>query len=90
MRAVAIFTCIRGEKYQSSDMIWGNPDDVALVQLTDQAESLIENCFADPDNALLNLWQVGCSTRIREMLIEKGLLPEIDEIVYRLLPNQAL
>ena len=66
-----------------------NPDHVALAELTERAEELVEAWFEDPDNISLSLGQIGYSKRIRKMLTEEGVFPEIDEIVYRLLPNQA-
>ena len=66
-----------------------NPDHVALAKLTNRAEELVKEWFADPDNASLNLGQIGYSKRIRTMLTEEGIFPEIDEVVYRLLPDQA-
>ena len=66
-----------------------NPDHVALAKLTERAEELVADWFADTKNASHNLGQVGYSTRIRKMLVEKGIFAAIDEIVHRILSGQA-
>ncbi len=66
-----------------------NADHVALAGLTEQAEELVATWFANADGATRNLGQVGLSNRIRKLLTEDGIFPEIDEIVKKLLPEQT-
>ena len=67
----------------------GNRHHVALARLTGRAEGLVEAWFASPQNAAPTLGQVGLSSRIRKLLVDEGVFPEIDRIVRKLLPNQC-
>jgi len=68
----------------------GNPRHQALAKLTEQAEAVTEKWLSEASPEVVRLGQVGLSSRIRALLSAKGIFEEINRIVRKILPNQAV
>ena len=67
----------------------GNPQHVALAELTAHAETLVEEYLAKPEAQADRRSQPYLSKRVRALLEREGVFTEIDCIARNLLPEQA-
>ena len=65
------------------------PDHIALVHLGKKAEKQVEAWLSTPKIQFARMRQVALSKRIREHLRGNGTSNQIDEVVRRILPDQA-
>ena len=66
-----------------------NSSHVKLAKLGAKAEKVASSWLSDPEVTSLSLGQVGLSSRLRDLLKNKGIFAEIDDIVRKILPDQA-
>ena len=66
-----------------------NPTHVGLARLTVRAERIAVTWLARPEIQSAGLGQVGLSSRIRDLLHEKGVFAKIDRLARKILPDQA-
>ena len=64
------------------------PEHKELAELAKKAETEVENWLSEPDN-IKGLGQIGISMRVRKLLEESGIFPDIDAVVRKMLPRQA-
>lgn len=65
-------------------------DHVAIAKVGIKAEKFVSSWLSGNEAGSLSLGQVGMSARIRELLREKGLFAEIDQVARKILPHQAI
>ena len=64
------------------------PEHKELATLAKKAETEVENWLSDLDN-IKGLGQIGISMRVRKLLEESGISPDIDAVVRKMLPRHA-